>query len=507
MLKALRLFAFFASLFIICSSSADAEIYQRMLLLSGTVTVGAGGSGEIPTRCLDQFSHQPPRGLSYKSVPSDFGTATVQVGSDSPIPLQLAIQQGIISLEGFDGEEYTKLRIKNLNSSKSVRVSVSRSAVILPDESYPTDDLKGIYPALAEYQHRKPDPPDQALLQGMSRAEKREIINQQAQMAAYLDNIDIWSLRRTQAKEALNQDLRDKLAKAGIGEDAAAMYDSVVKRSLSRPDNAAFFALRTRTRSGAAHVIFTGSGEPTIAAPFEPMGDAYDKVRALWVASVGDRPTVMALAGAGTSSDFDVSNVLLAVAAAGSGGSGGIIIQSPSAYPDPPEGWKPFAIVDQTSSQLVTAPGGGGPKGPSRGTISGGGSGAPPPAILAASNRGGPYKYTEKFERGEATAYARRESTISTMAAAIHRFLRSTRSKARDPQVVLNSLKQEVEDDLDRLYSIDPLLRQQEKGARPGADLEATVDGTRGQWVMADVDSIIEQKIVPSLGKTRLAKR
>lgn len=493
MLKAICFYAFIAFAFVMSGCGARAELYQRMLLLAGSVTVGGGGSGEIPTRCLDQFSHQPPTGLSYKSVPAGLGQATVRVGSNPPITLQRAIKQGIISLEGFDGVAYTKLRIKNRNPSQTLRVTVSTPTVILPDQGYPDEDLKGVYGALASYQHRKVDPPDEAVLSGMSPQEKRDFVSRQATAVAMFDNSDIWRLRQTQASEALNRDSREKLAKAGISADAAAMYDLLVQRNIRRGAAPAFLVLRSQglDDDGAAHAIFTGSGDPIISLPFKPLGDAYDEARARWKASVGNRPTVMALAGDGSRSDFDVTNVLLAVASAGSGGSGGSIIQSPTTYPDPPESWRPFPIVSSTNAHLVTAPGGNEPsKGPpSDGpTGSGGGSGGSPPAVLAADNRRGPYKYTEKFERGEATAYARQEMTIATMAAAIRRFLRGEESKTLSPPIALQRLKAEVEGDLDDLYGSIPPLRNAEKGGRPGADLEATVDGTRGRWVMADDD-------------------
>jgi hypothetical protein len=108
-----------------------------------------------------------------------------------------------------------------------------------------------------------------------------------------------------------------------------------------------------------------------------------------------------------------------------------------------------------------------------------------PPPVLAVSDKRGPYKYTEQFARGEATAYAKHEITIAAMAVAIHRFLGREFVKTSPAQAVLDELKQEVEDDLDDLYGRVPNLRDQEKGGRPGADLEATVDGARRQWNMA----------------------
>lgn len=479
-----RFFAFLAIAIIGSSCSAYAEIYQRMLLLSGTVTIGPGGSGEIPTRCLDQFAHEPSKGLGYKNVAANLGTTTVQVGSKPPIPLQQALDQGIISLEGFDGSTYLKLRVVNPDSTQSVRVVVSSPTVVMPNESYPAEDLQEVYGALATYQHLKPDPPDKDALRGLSQAERREFARREANATARTDNDKIWQLREEFAAKSISQEKRDSLTKAMISADAAAMYDLLVHRSIGS-GTAAFLVLR---RIGGAHAIFTGSGNPLITEPLEPLGDVYQRANTRWTAAMGSRPTVLALAGWGSHSDFDVTNVLLAVAAAGSGGSGGIIIQTPSGFPEPPEGWRPFSIVSSGNTDLISASGKGGPPG-GNSSPAGGGSGAPPKTVLAAAEKGGgPYKYTEKFERGEATAYAKREMTISTMAAAIHRLFSREEVKTEPPQIVLERLKQEVERDLNRLYARMPGLRDAEKGGRPGADLEGTVDGTRGQWEMAVID-------------------
>jgi hypothetical protein len=434
---------------------------------------------------LDGFASTPERGLSYTSVAAGLGSATVQVGSNPPIPLQQALKQGVISLEGFDGKSHTKLRIKNLNPAQSVRIAIASPTVVSPDESYAVEDLKGVYGALANYQHLKMDPPNDGLLSGMSPAERKEFIEFQTEMIARRDNSDIWRLRRQHASSSLAPEGRDRLARVSLGADRVAMYDALVQRNLKGGD-AAFIVLRTPARGGRGHAIFTGAGVPLVVDPFEPLGEAYEEVQKRWQSAVGDKPTVLALAGRGSLSDFDVTNVLLAAAAGGSGGNGGIIIQSPPGFPEPPKGWRPFEIASSTGTHLVAGLGKGPPSGSSTQSPSGPGGGPPPP-VLAVSEKGGPYKYTEKFARGEATAYAKREITIATMAAAIHRFLGRESVKTAPAQTVLDQLKQEVEGDLDNLYESVPDLRNQEKGGRPGADLEATVDGARRQWEMADI--------------------
>ncbi|WP_374309144.1 hypothetical protein [Methylocella sp.] len=106
-------------------------------------------------------------------------------------------------------------------------------------------------------------------------------------------------------------------------------------------------------------------------------------------------------------------------------------------------------------------------------------------ATLAATPRGGPYKYNQKFERGEVTAYARQELTISYMAAAIRSFIRNLSSSSLRGAEAMNALHAEVEEDLDDLYDSVIGLRGIEAGGRPGAYLEGTIDGSSGQWRMA----------------------
>ena len=106
-------------------------------------------------------------------------------------------------------------------------------------------------------------------------------------------------------------------------------------------------------------------------------------------------------------------------------------------------------------------------------------------SALGATPPGGPYKYKEKFARGEVTAYARGELTISYMAGAIHSFVRNLGSSSLRGADAMNALHAEVEEDLDDLYDSVSGLRAIETGGRPGAYLEGTIDGSSGQWRMA----------------------
>jgi hypothetical protein len=467
-----------------------------MLMLTGDFSIGAGGSGELPTRCLDLSSNAPARGLAYQSAPSGFGSTTVQVGSSPPIPLQQALDHGVISIEGLDGSKYTKLRIRNLNPEQSVRVLVSSPTVLSPDKTYPSEDLADVYrKKLASYKHRQVNPPPENLVRSMSPAQRDDFLQKLPDITAKLDNQDIWRLRETEAAKALSVGSRRALAGAGVTADAAALYNLLVKRSITNASNPVFMALRNNTKDGPSHVILTGSGEPIVSQPYAAVGDALEAARSRWKATNGNKPLHMVLTTTHealvTSSDLDVSYMLLAVAAGG-GGIGGIIVGGAPGFPDPPEGWRPFAIQNSHGTQLI-GPSTPAPP-PNSGPPPGSAANPPPPTnpILVAEDRRGPYKYTEAFQRGEVTAYARREVTIATMATAIHRFLKNLIDRqptaTLSTEEVLETLKGEVEDDLDDLYDDVPALRNREKGGRPGAELEATVDGTRRTWVMANSD-------------------
>jgi hypothetical protein len=170
---------------------------------------------------------------------------------------------------------------------------------------------------------------------------------------------------------------------------------------------------------------------------------------------------------------------MMAVAAAGAGGGGaGFDVVQNNVFPEPHEPWRPLAIMMEGGGQRLM----GSPPGPQLGGFGGGGGG---PSTLGAVRPGGPYKYKQKFARGEVTAYARRELTISYMAGTIRSFIRNLGSSSLQGADAMNALHAEVERDLDDLYDSVIELRPIETGGRPGAYLEGTIDGSSGQWRMA----------------------
>ena len=139
---------------IVFAASAQADTFQRLLILPQTITIAGGGADVLRTHCLDEFAHAPPGGASYGYAPVDFGNATVTVGSGPPLTLQQAIDTRKVRVEGFGpgpngwGNKYDKIKIISLVPNAEVKISVLSPSVIAPDQGYPIEDLREIYPQI-----------------------------------------------------------------------------------------------------------------------------------------------------------------------------------------------------------------------------------------------------------------------------------------------------------------------------------------------------------------------
>lgn len=441
---------------------ALAEIYQRMLLVPGNVTIAGGGGGNIPARCLDLFSKTPRRDLAFQTALVGSANTQVRVGNGAPIPMQDAINRKLVALEG-DGLSHEKLRVRNL-TNETLQIVTSGLTILAPDNSYPSEDLADVLPQLAQ--------------------------------AASGDQFEIWGLRRAQSAKSYSREQLGKLGQAYLSPDNAAFYQALVKRNLVNQSTAAILLVRTDTPAGPTHALFSGKGQPVIANAFDPIGELYASALTQWKATYPQAPLTVALAArppAGIRIEdlpemaqrFDATYLLLAAAAAGSGGggSGGIIVKNPASFPEPPRGWKAFTIRSEAGKDVI-----GPPPSPPPQQLGGGGGGGGGFAMLATMDRGGPYEYAEKFQRGEAHAYARQAPVITSMGASIHRVVTSDALETLSKEELLTSLETSVRSDLDKLYRLNPVLQQVEKGGRPGAFLEATVDGAAGKFQMAIIE-------------------
>lgn len=179
---------------------ADAtEFYQRMVLISGTYTIGGGSSGppsgsgnsrvggssgapsgggnsrvggsfgpqsggsdnsvSIRTYCLDRFVHQPPRGHPISLAPPGLGSTFVTVEGEKPKPLSEAL--GVtVALEGTGG--VLSLRMKSLVPGKKITIEVKEASIVIPGSNddmsakaseYPQADIQAFYPKLRKTLH------------------------------------------------------------------------------------------------------------------------------------------------------------------------------------------------------------------------------------------------------------------------------------------------------------------------------------------------------------------
>ena len=466
-------------LMILFAASAQADTFQRLLILPQTITIAGGGTDILRTHCLDQFAHAPPGGMSYGYAPLDFGTATVTVGSGPPLTLQQAIDTKKIRLEGFgtgrysDENEYDKIKVISLVPGAEVKISVPTPSIIAPDQGYPVGDLRESYSQIVANTNALMAMIDKETkgLTGLDTFKKKRDILSDGQRA-------IWKFRQDSSAHKLSNDQADRLSSLGMRADQSEFYNEIVKYGLQGA-NGAFFVMRADTNEGPVHALYTGDGPPAVSAPYGSLGKLYQSLTTAWSTHyAGTRPRI-SFGGRGTAKDFDTSSLMMAVAAAGGGGAGIDVVQN-DAFPEPDEPWQPFALMTEGGKSLMGSP----PAPPSAASSAGGGGGGVP-STLAATGPRGPYRYKQKFERGEVTAYARRELTISYMAGAIRSFIRNLGSSSLRGADAMNALHAEVEEDLDGLYDSVSGLKAIEAGGRPGAYLEGTIDGSSGQWRMA----------------------
>ncbi|NEH49589.1 hypothetical protein GR210_12430 [Rhizobium leguminosarum] len=116
---------------------------QRMLLLptNGFITIGKGGGGKLPAMCLDAHRSSPELGDRFTRAPSVLGSATVSIGGTAPIPLQQAIDQKAIELQG--NGFYESVDVVNM-TGQPLSIQVPTTSVLAPAKAPDTDDLAGL---------------------------------------------------------------------------------------------------------------------------------------------------------------------------------------------------------------------------------------------------------------------------------------------------------------------------------------------------------------------------
>lgn len=136
---ALLLFSLMMSIFVVSPAVAAA---QRMLVLAtaGSVTIGPGGSNDLPARCLDSYRSSPGGQDRFVAAPASLGSTTVRVGNAQPVPLQSVLDDGRLSVFGA-GTEYVS--VQN-NTTDTIALSVPSASVLAPDSAPETDDLTGL---------------------------------------------------------------------------------------------------------------------------------------------------------------------------------------------------------------------------------------------------------------------------------------------------------------------------------------------------------------------------
>jgi hypothetical protein len=246
---------------IVFVASAEADTFQRLLILPQTITIAGGGADILHTHCLDRFAHAPPGGASYGYAPSDLGNATVTVGSGPTLTLQQAIDTKRIRVEGFgngrysdslrylagssqmthlpSSNQYQKIRIINLVPDVALKISIPSPSIIAPDNGYPVDDLRGIYPKIIAVTNELIDNIDKEvnLLSWLEEFKKKSYL-------LYYGQEDIWKLRRDNSAHKLSDHEAERLSSIGVPADESEFYNETVKYGLGHEGKGAFFVMR-----------------------------------------------------------------------------------------------------------------------------------------------------------------------------------------------------------------------------------------------------------------------
>ncbi|WP_374309142.1 hypothetical protein [Methylocella sp.] len=224
---------------ILFTSSVQAETFQRLLILPQTITIAGGGFDTLDTHCLDEFSHAPRGGATYAYAPSDLGSATVTVGSGPPLTLQQAIDAKKIRLEGFGNrgdngtlqfaDRFDKIGIVSLVPNAEVKISVPSPSIIAPNQDYPVDDLRNIYPHIIDETNS---------LMAMMSKETKNLRGQEEldtkRDILYSGQENILKLRQQNAAHELSTDELKRLSSIGIRTDESEFYNEIVKAGLGQ---------------------------------------------------------------------------------------------------------------------------------------------------------------------------------------------------------------------------------------------------------------------------------
>ena len=142
-----RIALFLLALLSIAAAPVATQPFQRLVLAPGCYVLTPGGSYDVSAYCLDESMQAPAPGTVLASAPDQLGQTVIKFGS-SVTSLPTAMQRGLIRLEGLGGGDYFHIRVRNLSPDR-IEICVTSPTVLLGDESYPTADLKKIYPQLA----------------------------------------------------------------------------------------------------------------------------------------------------------------------------------------------------------------------------------------------------------------------------------------------------------------------------------------------------------------------
>jgi hypothetical protein len=130
--------------------------FQRMVLAPGCYVLAPGGFYDVSAFCLDEGVPAPAPGTRLGSVPDSLGDTFIKMSDQSVVGLQAALETHLIRMEGLGGQNYFRVRVKNLTGHK-LEICINAPTVVMGDEGYPTADLKKTYAQLVRVLPRASD--------------------------------------------------------------------------------------------------------------------------------------------------------------------------------------------------------------------------------------------------------------------------------------------------------------------------------------------------------------
>jgi hypothetical protein len=157
--RAVRVHAVLCAILLILAAGlakpAAAET-QRMVIAPGCYHLAPGQYLDADAYCLDRRLAAPTAGAQLSNAPASLGVTEVKIGGGTAMPLQMALDRQIVRIEGVGGEDFTRVRVRNLTQSQ-VELCVYAPTVLTENQGDSIGDLHLAYDKIARILKPVPD--------------------------------------------------------------------------------------------------------------------------------------------------------------------------------------------------------------------------------------------------------------------------------------------------------------------------------------------------------------